>query len=106
MGNERFKSALQYVQLLFSRGIIRPSRAWLVILSFSSVLIITFLIIGGILFIGVRDGELFISKMDSTDKTEFIDRTLLRDTLASFEKRGQEHSELLRKTPGLVDPSM
>ena len=105
MINSRFQSLLQQVRVLFARDGVPLTRAWLVILGITSVLVLVFFVLGSVLFVGIRDGELFVVETGGTETTELIDRTLLRGVLTSFEIRRQEHNELMRELPRLVDPS-
>ncbi|MFQ5661915.1 MAG: hypothetical protein ACE5F2_01540 [Candidatus Paceibacteria bacterium] len=58
------------------------------------------------LFLEINKGDIFKVEQDISVTVDTIDRKLLSETLASFEKMKDELKKLKSKRPSVIDPSL
>ncbi|MDP6387962.1 MAG: hypothetical protein QGG63_01670 [Candidatus Pacebacteria bacterium] len=80
--------------------------AWKIIILVFMVLNIGIIAFSSYLFFQINDGDIFTVEQDIMISVETIDRTLLRETLSSFEEMERELEDLRERRSRIVDPSL
>lgn len=85
-------------------GLIHAQRDWLIMFFFSLVAFVGVIFFSFFLFLEINKGDLYVITAGSGQRIETIDRTLLAETLDSFEIKAIRFSELTEHPPSIPSP--
>ena len=85
-------------------GLIHARRDWLIMFLLSLVAFVGVIFFSFFLFLEINKGDLYVVAAGSGQRIETIDRTLLAETLDSFEIKARRFSELTEHPPSIPSP--
>lgn len=85
-------------------GSTHPKRDWLILFIVFLVVLIGIILFSVYLFLEINRGELYTLSSASSQKLDTIDRTLLTETLTSFEEKARRFSKTIDNPPNIPIP--
>ena len=100
-----FKNRIKKIHASKEQGF-DENKSWKMLLVAFTVVKVGVIIFSSYLFFRINSGEIFIVKQDTAISVDTINRTLLKDTIESFEKKAIEFEQLKTNRPDVIDPSL
>ena len=85
-------------------GLIHAQRDWLIMFSLFLVSFVGVVLFSFFLFLEINKGDLYVLPAAAGQRVETVDRTLLAETLNSFELKARRFSELAEHPPSITSP--